>query len=258
MKSIDITKKKKKTFLKGLQPYMNILSIQAFLFQFPDCIIKWFPIASVQYLWNAQKSKPLRQQRQVGEANPLFYWVVNGAVAKVNLWEVEVQVWCGHDCVDSELDRLHLKTQRTNMFWKSFAAKIVLVYLISFIWNYYKKPHCFMKNIYLWLRWLCVNFSAKVNMKYYAWLERDGLMPGAESRGMGATAFVHHRSILVRSLAPCQDPATLLCLWRDGIRTWWRMERRVITWKTDQISKLWKMTGTDAIRIFKQLLWVFL
>lgn len=40
-------------------------------------------------------------------------------------------------------------------------------------------------------------------------------MPGTESTGMGATASVHHRSILVRSLASCQGAATLLCPWRD-------------------------------------------
>ena len=45
--------------------------------------------------------------------------------------------------------------------------------------------------------------------------ERESLMPGTERMGMGATALVHHRSILVRPLASCQGPATLLCPWRD-------------------------------------------
>lgn len=118
----------------------------------------------VQYLWNAHKSKFLRQQRQVGEADPLSHWVVNGTVAKVNLWEVELHVWRGHDCVDNELDRLHLKPQTTNRLLKSFAAEIISLSLIWLIRYYFK--NIFIKNIYLWLRWLCVNFSTKVNMKY--------------------------------------------------------------------------------------------
>lgn len=113
MESIDIPTK---PISQGLQPYVNILQTKAFLFWFSDCIIKLFHIKSIQYLWNAHKSKILRQQRQVGEANALFHWVVNGTVAKINLWEVELQVWCGHNCVDNELDRLHLKPQTTNMF----------------------------------------------------------------------------------------------------------------------------------------------
>lgn len=42
-----------------------------------------------------------------------------------------------------------------------------------------------------------------------------GLMPGAQSLGLGATALVLHRSILAQSLAPCQSSAPLSCPGRD-------------------------------------------
>lgn len=42
-----------------------------------------------------------------------------------------------------------------------------------------------------------------------------GLVPGAHSLGLGATALVLHRSILAQSLAPCQSSAPLSCPGRD-------------------------------------------
>lgn len=107
---------------------------------------------------------------------------------------------------------------------KCFTTEIISLSSLCSIWYYFENS--FIKNM---IKMIMCEFlyrsQYEILMHDLRARERESLMPGTESVGMGATAFVHHRSILVRSLASCQGPATLLCPWRDrelGLDGGWR------------------------------------
>lgn len=56
-----------------------------------------------RYLWNANETKLLRQQGQVGEANAPLHRHVNGTVAKIYVCAVKLQVCAGHNGINYEL-----------------------------------------------------------------------------------------------------------------------------------------------------------
>ncbi len=126
----------------------------------------------MQYLWNTQEAKVLRQQGQVGKANAALDWLVNGTVAKVHFSPVKLKVWRGHNCLDCEMDRLHLNAQTLSIFtdlallslsgpFSSTSMKKKSFLQRYFLYSPLISHHCIWSQFYLFSSWYHNTMSIK-------------------------------------------------------------------------------------------------